>query len=49
MSQFVEKVYKSRKTLLSVLHDRGYDTEGQESLALRRFVLLLLRIRQGVL
>ena len=30
MSQFVEKVYKSRKTLLSVLHDRGYDTEGQE-------------------
>jgi DNA-directed RNA polymerase subunit H len=32
MSQFVEKVFKSRKTLLEVLHDRGYDTEGQEKI-----------------
>ena len=28
MSQFVEKVFRSRQTLLEVLHDRGYDTVG---------------------
>jgi len=30
MSQFVEKVFRSRQTLLKVLHDRGYDTVGAE-------------------
>lgn len=30
MSQFVEKVFRSRQTLLKVLHDRGYDTTGAE-------------------
>ena len=30
MSQFVEKVFRSRQTLLEVLHDRGYDTAGHE-------------------
>ena len=30
MAQFVEKVFRSRQTLLSVLHDRGYDTVGHE-------------------
>ena len=28
MAQFVEKVYRSRQTLLDVLHDRGYDVTG---------------------
>jgi len=28
MAQFVEKVFRSRQTLLSVLHDRGYDVTG---------------------
>ena len=28
MAQFVEKVFRSRQTLLSVLHDRGYDVVG---------------------
>jgi DNA-directed RNA polymerase subunit H (RpoH/RPB5) len=28
MAQFVEKVYRSRQTLLDVLRDRGYDTVG---------------------
>ena len=30
MAQFVEKVFRSRQTLLEVLHDRGYDTVGTE-------------------
>ena len=30
MAQFVEKVFRSRQTLLGVLHDRGYDTTGAE-------------------
>jgi DNA-directed RNA polymerase subunit H len=30
MAQFVEKVFRSRKTLLDILHDRGYDTVGTE-------------------
>ena len=30
MAQFVEKVFRSRQTLLGVLHDRGYDTVGAE-------------------
>jgi len=30
MAQFVEKVFRSRQTLLEVLHDRGYDTTGAE-------------------
>jgi DNA-directed RNA polymerase subunit H len=28
MAQFVEKVFRSRQTLLNVLHDRGYDVTG---------------------
>ena len=28
MAQFIEKVFRSRQTLLSVLHDRGYDVAG---------------------
>jgi DNA-directed RNA polymerase subunit H len=28
MAQFVEKVFRSRETLLSVLHERGYDVTG---------------------
>jgi DNA-directed RNA polymerase subunit H len=28
MAQFVEKVFRSRQTLLNVLHDRGYDITG---------------------
>ena len=30
MAQFVEKVFRSRQTLLSVLHDRGYDVVGAQ-------------------
>jgi DNA-directed RNA polymerase subunit H len=30
MAQFVEKVFRSRQTLLDVLHDRGYDTTGAQ-------------------
>lgn len=30
MAQFVEKVFRSRQTLLEILHDRGYDTTGAE-------------------
>lgn len=30
MALFVEKVFRSRQTLLKVLHDRGYDTVGAE-------------------
>jgi DNA-directed RNA polymerase subunit H (RpoH/RPB5) len=30
MAQFIEKVFRSRQTLLEVLHDRGYDTTGAE-------------------
>lgn len=30
MAEFVEKVFRSRQTLLKVLHDRGYDTVGAE-------------------
>jgi len=30
MAQFVEKVFRSRQTLLEVLHERGYDTTGAE-------------------
>lgn len=30
MAQFVEKVFRSRQTLLKILHDRGYDTVGAE-------------------
>lgn len=28
MAQFIEKVFRSRQTLLSILHDRGYDVVG---------------------
>lgn len=28
MSQYIEKVFRSREVLLSILHDRGYDTAG---------------------
>jgi len=30
MAQFIEKVFRSRQTLLDVLRDRGYDTTGAE-------------------
>ena len=30
MAQYIEKVFKSRQTLLEVLHERGYDTTGVE-------------------
>jgi DNA-directed RNA polymerase subunit H len=30
MAQFIEKVFRSRQTLLEVLRDRGYDTTGAE-------------------
>jgi DNA-directed RNA polymerase subunit H (RpoH/RPB5) len=30
MAQFVEKVFRSRQTLLEILHERGYDTTGAE-------------------
>lgn len=30
MSQFIEKVFRSRQVLLEILHERGYDTTGAE-------------------
>jgi DNA-directed RNA polymerase subunit H (RpoH/RPB5) len=30
MAQYIEKVFRSRQTLLDVLHERGYDTAGVE-------------------
>ena len=30
MAQYIEKVFRSRQTLLDVLHERGYDTTGVE-------------------
>jgi len=32
MAQYIEKVFKSRQVLLSILHDRGYDTVGAAKL-----------------